>query len=640
MNEKYGIELELVTNKFKEKIEQVKKAFRGIGNEKIDMSKQVKIDNLKREFELASNQAEMLRHKLKTLKNELSQKQQWEIGTKSYVKLQNEIDKTSIQLEKAGVKVDNLNNKLNALETTNITSSITKGTSNLTKGLDKMTSKIKRFGLSLLSIRSIWALVSRASSAYLAQDTALADKLQAVWAGLGAMLAPIIEKIVNILSKGVAYINIFIKALTGVDLLARASAKSMNKAAKSAKGLNKSLAGFDELNNLDTDAGAGTGISNPFASIKNEELPWADKVQAFGEWVKNNMPLVTGLLAGLGIAILATKTGLVGVLAEFFNTSKIAVIAGVILIITGIIKGIQDVIKLIKNPSWEQFGKVIQDIGLILLGFGLIIGNIPLIVAGGVALIVGLVVEYWDKIKEILGKVGKWIYDNVLIPVCSFIKGTAETILNIITLVTTTIGGIFTALIGIVLAPFEALGKTVKDVFNGIVTIIKGIGQVFKGIFTGDMKTVLNGFKTIFKGVFNSLWGIAKYPLNLIISGINALIRGANKIRIDVPSWVPGLGGKQFGFNIKQIPMLNVGTNYVPEDQLAYIHKGEAVVPKKFNSQEYFGRGNDETNSLLEQVIEAINNIEVNPYTTIRDVGKTAVNYINGKKRQYGRSVI
>lgn len=640
MNEKYGIELELITNKFKDKIEQVKKAFKGIGNEKIDMSKKVKIDNLKREFELASNQAEMLRHKLKTLKNELSQKQQWEIGTKSYIKLQNEIDKTSIQLEKAGVKVDNLNNKLNVLETTNITSGITKGTSNLTKGLDKMTSKIKRFGLSLLSIRSIWALVSRASSAYLAQDTALADKLQAVWAGLGAMLAPIIEKIVNILTKGVAYINIFIKALTGVDLLAKASAKSMAKASKSAKGLNKSLAGFDELNNLDTDSGAGAGISNPFASIKNEKLPWADKVQAFGEWVKNNMPLVTGLLAGLGVAILATKTGLVGVLAKFFNTSKIAVIAGVILIITGIIKGIQDVIKLIKNPSWKQFGKVIQDIGLILLGFGLIIGNVPLIVAGVVALIVGLVVEHWDKIKEILGKVGQWIYNNVLMPVWNFIKGTIETILNIITFTTTTIGGIFTALLGILLAPFEALRKTVKDVFNGIVTIIKGIGQVFKGIFTGDMKTVLNGFKTIFKGVFNSLWGIAKYPLNLIISGINALIRGANKIRIDVPDWVPGMGGKKFGFNIKQIPMLNVGTNYVPEDQLAYIHKGEAVVPKKFNSQEYFGRGNDETNSLLEQVIEAINNIEVNPYTTIRDVGQTAVNYINGKTRQYGRSVI
>lgn len=191
MNEKYGIELELITNKFKEKIERVKKIFKGIGNEKIDMSKQVKIDSLKREFELASNYAEMLRNKLKLLKSELSQKQQWEIGTKSYTKLQNEIDKTTLQFEKASIKVDNLNDKLNLLEFANSFKKLekeaksfnemNKGVNQLTKGIDKVTSKIKRFALSLFSIRGIYALVSRASSAYLSQDTELANKLQSVW---------------------------------------------------------------------------------------------------------------------------------------------------------------------------------------------------------------------------------------------------------------------------------------------------------------------------------------------------------------------------------------------------------------------------------------------------------------------------
>lgn len=209
------------------------------------------------------------------------------------------------------------------------------------------------------------------------------------------MLAPIIEGITNILAKAVGYINIFIKALTGVDLLARASAKSMAKATKSAKGLNKALAGFDELNNLDSEAGSGldAGISNPFASIKNEELPWADKVKEFGEWVKANIPTVTGLLAGLVTGIIAIKVGLGAIKA-----------IGIGLVVMGIVKGIQDILDLIKNPTWEKFGKVIQDIGLILLGFGLIIGNIPLIVAGVAALIVGYVIENWDKIKEILRK--------------------------------------------------------------------------------------------------------------------------------------------------------------------------------------------------------------------------------------------
>ena len=51
-----------------------------------------------------------------------------------------------------------------------------------------------------------------------------------------------------------------------------------------------------------------------------------------------------------------------------------------------------------------------------------------------------------------------------------------------------------------------------------------------------------------------------KAPINFLIGGINALIKGINKIKFDVPDWVPGIGGKQFGFNIPQIPKLAKGT--------------------------------------------------------------------------------
>ena len=88
------------------------------------------------------------------------------------------------------------------------------------------------------------------------------------------------------------------------------------------------------------------------------------------------------------------------------------------------------------------------------------------------------------------------------------------------------------------------------------------------------------------------------------------------------------------------MPRLDVGTNYVPQDQVAMIHKGEAIIPKKFNSKEYFGGGNEETNAKLDAVIEAIKDIEINPYTTIRDVGKASLSYINTKSRQLGESVV
>ena len=50
------------------------------------------------------------------------------------------------------------------------------------------------------------------------------------------------------------------------------------------------------------------------------------------------------------------------------------------------------------------------------------------------------------------------------------------------------------------------------------------------------------------------------------------------------------------------IPAYDVGTNYVPNDQLAMVHKGEAIVPKKFNNEQFFNSNNEETNALLVEV--------------------------------------
>lgn len=425
------------------------------------------------------------------------------------------------------------------------------------------------------------------------------------------MLAPVIEGITNILMKAVGYINIFVKALTGVDLLAKASAKSMDKASKSAKGLNKSLVGFDELNNLDTSTGSNidTGISNPFASIQNVELPWAETIKAFGEWCKGNLPTVIGLLGGVSAGIVAIKTGLVRILATKFGTNVLYVTFGIILAITGVIKLVGDLIKYLKDSSWTNFGKIITDIGLIILGLGMIIGNIPLIIGGTIAIIIGLIVSNWEKIRGILQNAIYWIDSKM--------DWIGEN--------------------------FGIFGQWIVEIFKGAIQVVL---NVFDGLFTG-IKQIFDGILMIFKGNFkNGFINIGKGIVNILIGIINGAIAGINSILYPIRSLIVEAGkilGKNWtmkNISIPKIPLLDVGTNYVPEDQLAYIHKGEAVVPKKFNSQEYFGNGNEETNSLLAEVIEAINNIEINPYTTVRDVGKASTEFIRSENRRLGRSVI
>jgi hypothetical protein len=75
-------------------------------------------------------------------------------------------------------------------------------------------------------------------------------------------------------------------------------------------------------------------------------------------------------------------------------------------------------------------------------------------------------------------------------------------------------------------------------------------------------------FKAI-KGVVDWCWGKIKTPLNSIlggfetlangvIRGLNSMIKALNKLKFDVPSWVPVIGGSSFGFNIKEIAEVKI----------------------------------------------------------------------------------
>ena len=42
---------------------------------------------------------------------------------------------------------------------------------------------------------------------------------------------------------------------------------------------------------------------------------------------------------------------------------------------------------------------------------------------------------------------------------------------------------------------------------------------------------------------------------------MNGMIDGLNKLKWDIPSWIPVLGGKSWGFNLGKIPLLADGGN-------------------------------------------------------------------------------
>lgn len=143
---------------------------------------------------------------------------------------------------------------------------------------------------------------------------------------------------------------------------------------------------------------------------------------------------------------------------------------------------------------------------------------------------------------------------------------------------------------------------TIKTIFQGVWQAITGIFQVawallsglFKigiDIFTGNWKKAWEDVKAVFsnvwKGIYNIGAGIFKSIVGAIATMINAIIKGINKL-IEKMNKIPGvdigkIGNIETSDLMSNIPTLAVGTNFVPADTLAYIHKGEAVIPREYN---------------------------------------------------------
>lgn len=94
----------------------------------------------------------------------------------------------------------------------------------------------------------------------------------------------------------------------------------------------------------------------------------------------------------------------------------------------------------------------------------------------------------------------------------------------------------------------------ISGVIDGLLTTLSGVIDFVKGVFSGDWELAWKGVEQIFGGIGDALDAIFKGAINGIINAANFFIRNFGKIQIDIPEWIPVVGGKHIGFQIPEIP--------------------------------------------------------------------------------------
>lgn len=180
----------------------------------------------------------------------------------------------------------------------------------------------KKFALSLLGARGIWALLRKAVSAYMAENQQLSNTLSGCWSSIGNLLGPIITKIINLVATATSYVTAFLKLF---GLYGKTATKQISTAggaaSKATDKLQRQLASFDELNilsdNSKSGGGGGGGSSgNSAAQLPEVQVPdWAKQIAEqikAGNWAAAASALVgklNDLVKGVDWAGIGDKLG-------------------------------------------------------------------------------------------------------------------------------------------------------------------------------------------------------------------------------------------------------------------------------------------------------------------------------------------
>ncbi len=281
------------------------------------------------------------------------------------------------------------------------------GAKSLGSSMKSAIKTMTKYTLAIFGARSGFYAVKNAIRQVLSDNEELNNTVTAMKGAFANALAPVIERVVYWLKYAFAYLNLFVKVLTGVDMAAQYNAKAINKQteatkknAKATKEANAQLAAFDEKNvqSANNQNATDTGAENSAALLNLPDVS-GGQFEQICETIKAHINELEMMLA---VALLAT--GFILLAVGQIPMGIACIVAGITLAAAAISGwgGLSTQVQNMITAIMAVAGTAFLVLGIILCASGFKIPVGIAMIAAGAALLIGAAALNWSKLKKIV----------------------------------------------------------------------------------------------------------------------------------------------------------------------------------------------------------------------------------------------
>lgn len=487
-----------------------------------------------------------------------------------------------------------------------------------------MATNAKQMMMALLGAQGAFTLISKAVSQIKEDNKELANTMDTLWNGLVQLIAPAVNMIVNAFATALNYVIKMASVISGINILGKLKQTQKKKTGGSRS---SNLYSFDTSETLNKSGSGGDSTTANYmkdVELNEKLLGYAEKLKSiWSDIQKIGNNIVDRVKEGFdymdsGTRILDTLDKFVNSFLDHIKEMSEATVKWSESINFGplfdsfatLLEAVQPILSTLGDLIVWVYENCILPLGTYLIeSLGPAIVNV---IAPALTIIGAVISGLKDGLE--------WIWNNILQPLADEIGDKIVNTLDLISGFLDKIGNnekfmsymkTLGEVVGVVVAGLTAWAA-ISGVVTGAIGLLSGALNFLASnplvLVIGLIALLVAGFIEAYKtsetfrdkvnSVVNAVLGFFEGLANGVIDAWNAIKHAMNTLHFDIPDWVPGIGGKSFGFNFSD-------TAHVSLPRLA---KGAVIPPNKeflaMLGDQTRGRNIETPEGLLREIVQ------------------------------------